>query len=98
MPTAPATTCPPYCTNPHREQPGEEVIHESALVRIPQAPGRNRPMGVQVSQADYDMTPMLHVGDYTFDAAGAERLLTELAVHVGLLSSARAACELAVTA
>lgn len=91
MHTAPATTtCPAYCTRVHSEEPGEIVIHETVkqyIDQIPEPRGPRQTLLVQVSQADDDMTPRLHLGSYDLDLAGAEELLAAVAAKVLLMRS-----------
>lgn len=92
MLTAPATTCPAYCTRVHDERPDEVVVHESTAVRVAQLPeprGAGRPILLQVSQDDEDAGLRLHLSEYTFDLAGAETVLAELTVLVAAMREAQ---------
>ena len=92
MLTAPATTCPAYCTRVHDERPDEVVVHESTPVRVAQLPeprGAGKPILLQISQDDEDAGLRLHLSEFTFDLDGAEQVLAELTVLVTTMRETR---------
>ncbi|GGN39251.1 hypothetical protein GCM10010109_67000 [Actinoplanes campanulatus] len=96
VPSATLTrTCPAYCARIHDEQPDEVVAHETPVVGIP-ALG-SRPLRLQMSQADCDPAPRLHVGSYDLDLYNAERLLAELHMKVTIMREAQARLHASLT-
>ncbi|PRY24040.1 hypothetical protein [Pseudosporangium ferrugineum] len=86
--SVPAVTCPPYCFRSHNEPAGETVIHETNPIQIEQAPNCGKPVDLRVSQIEDELIPLLHVGDDTFDLAGARQLLASVSALVAVMEGA----------
>lgn len=85
--------CPPFCRRVHDESPGEVVVHESAPVHVPQLPDPcpQRPLLLQLAQAEYDTVPRLYLGSAELGVDEAERLLAALEPLVAALHDAQPA-------
>ena len=79
------STCPNFCANRHREQPGDLVHHHTSPIIIPTVDGPD--LTLTAGCHDHDMQPRLDVGSHQLDLTSAQQLLAELKVKVAFMEN-----------